>query len=183
MTESPEETWTDLMEKARQGDQDAYRLLLMEVTPLLRRFILSKGIPRHEVEDVLQDTLLSLHKVRHTYDTSRPFKSWIFAIAHFRAVDCIRERRRSLRHVSDDVLIDVASPNLPDHALREDLAQALNALPERQREVVTLLKIKDASVAATASLLGMSVSSVKVTAHRAYKTLKKALEGKRYEDE
>ena len=51
------------------------------VTPVLRAFIMRRLGASADVEDVVQNILLSIHRAGHTYDTQRPFKIWMFAIA------------------------------------------------------------------------------------------------------
>jgi RNA polymerase sigma-70 factor (ECF subfamily) len=64
----------------------------------------------------------------------------------------------------------------------EALRAALDSLPERQREVVSALKLRDESVKEVSERLGMSVSSVKVTAHRGYRALRRLLGNGKHED-
>ena len=65
-----------------------------------------------------------------------------------------------------------------EQSRREDRAAvraAVAELPARQRQVVELLKLEQRSVKEVARILDMSESAVKVTAHRAYKTLRQTL--------
>lgn len=71
-----------LMAAAQLGDQASYTRLLLEITPLLRR-VARQGWPTGstaDIEDVVQDTLLTLHVIRHTYDPARPVMPWLMAI-------------------------------------------------------------------------------------------------------
>ena len=56
--------------------------------------------PSADVEDVVQDVLMTVHAVRHTYDPKRPFGPWLVAIAHGRIIDQLRRQTR--RKVSRD---------------------------------------------------------------------------------
>ncbi len=73
-----------LMKLSLNGDQRAYADLLRETSRLLRPFLAKRLSFTNEVDDLLQEILISLHKARHTYDGNRPFKPWIYAIATFR---------------------------------------------------------------------------------------------------
>src|SRR3546814_9020886 len=53
--------------------REAYRQLLTEVTPYLRSSARRMGIPPAEIEDAVQDVLLTIHVIRHTFDPARPF--------------------------------------------------------------------------------------------------------------
>jgi len=72
-----------LMERAQEGDSAAYSELLTELVPLLRRQIRHRRrtLQPQDIEDLVQEVLLSLHAVRATYDPSRPFVPWLMAIA------------------------------------------------------------------------------------------------------
>src|SRR5207253_977571 len=88
-----------LMAAAQLGDQAKYTRLLREVTPTLRR-LARQGWPMGrpaDIEDVVQDTLLTLHLIRHTYDPTRPFMPWLTAILRRRLVDGVRRRSRTDR--------------------------------------------------------------------------------------
>ncbi|MBY0335907.1 MAG: RNA polymerase subunit sigma, partial [Acetobacteraceae bacterium] len=86
--------WSGLMAAAQGGDAAAYERLLREVAPFLRAIARRRIADPAEVEDAVQDTLLTLHALRHTYDPARPLRPWLAAIAERRAVDRVR---RSLR--------------------------------------------------------------------------------------
>lgn len=177
-----------LMAAAQDGDKRAYATLLQAVTPYLRaqarRYLRSS----HDVEDVVQEILLTIHRVRHTYDPARPFLPWLVAIARRRVVDRLRGKGRRDTHevvVSpDDETFTNAAANTPDEEPDHSrLHAAVAALPPGQRLAVELLKFKDLSLKEASDLSGMSVGSLKVAAHRAYKALRAALTGAPGEDE
>ena len=89
------------MRSAQQGDQEAYALLMHELVIRLRRVVRGRryGFLRAEdVEDLVQDVLLSVHAVRATYDPARPFMPWLLAITHNRVVDGVRRYARQSAH-------------------------------------------------------------------------------------
>lgn len=167
------------MRRAQGGDQDAYARLLALLTSVTRQFARHKSGDVPWVEDVVQETLISVHRARHTYDESRPFAPWFYAIAGHRVIDVYRrERRVSSREQMSDVMPEPLPLRTNDRAGDVDMdavRAALAALPARQREIVEGLKLRDESVRDLAGRLGMSESAVKVTAHRAYQALKKML--------
>ncbi len=167
------------MRRAQTGDEDAYARLLALLTSVTRQYARGKSGAVPWVEDVVQETLLSLHRARHTYDPSRPFAPWFYAIAAHRVVDVYRrERRVALREQGTDVLPEPVTMRRIDRVGEVDMdavRAALAALPARQRDIVEGLKLRDESVKELAHRLGMSQSAVKVTAHRGYQALKKLL--------
>ncbi|MGA7885718.1 MAG: hypothetical protein WCA44_08255, partial [Acidobacteriaceae bacterium] len=68
-----EQRWQALMHAAQDGDNVAYARLLSEILPMLRRLVAYKWPSASDVEDVVQEILLSVHSVRHTYVPGRPF--------------------------------------------------------------------------------------------------------------
>jgi RNA polymerase sigma-70 factor, ECF subfamily len=179
VTAEQEQQASDLMQLAQTGDQGAYASLLVLLVAVTRQFARSRlGLAVPWIEDVVQETLLAIHRARHTYDPRRPFAPWFYAITSNRMIDVIRrERRVRAREIADidppDVPVWPATANedLDVDAIRDAVA----ALPARQRDVVRALKFQDLSVRETASRMGMSESAVKVTAHRAYRMLKDML--------
>lgn len=167
------------MRLAQAGDEQAYAELLGLLTSVTRQFARGKSGMVPWVEDVVQETLISVHRARHTYDGSRPFAPWFYAIAAHRVVDVFRrERRVASREQGSDELPEPRKAAPIDRAGGVDMdavRTALASLPARQRDIVEGLKLRDESVRELAGRLGMSESAVKVTAHRGYQALRKLL--------
>lgn len=89
-----------LMWAAQEGDSVAYTAVLTAVTPIVRRVATSRWTGSDEADDVVQDVLLSLHQVRHTYDPDRPFLPWLMAIARNRLADTQRRQVRRAKRSS-----------------------------------------------------------------------------------
>jgi RNA polymerase sigma-70 factor (ECF subfamily) len=169
------------MRQAQEGDRAAYERLLSEVAAELRTFVGARLQYRAWVDDVVQETLISIHRDRHTYDPERPFGSWMYAIARHRLIDCTRRRRRVHAHergvegAMDELNAPAAADPAAAHGLLDALQHGLRALSQKQREVVELLKLQGLSVKEVAAQTGMTESSVKVSAHRGYRALRKLL--------
>lgn len=168
---------SELMRRAQDGDRRAYDALLTEVTGLVRAFARARLPHADGVEDVAQETLLAIHRDRHAWDAGRPFLPWMYAIARNRLLDLVAKRRRQqLNEVGSDRLLEEVASSAPG-ADREPanrfLRRALAMLSTRQREIIQMLKFDELSVADISLKTGMSRSSVKITAHRGYKALRK----------
>ena len=181
MTPEQERQGAAFMRMAQAGDQDAYTSLLVLLTSTTRRFARARlgGVPW--IDDVVQETLLTVHRALHTYDPSRPFGPWFYAIASTRLIDAVRrERRITRRELPRDPGFDVAEPSAGDQDIDvEAIHAAVRSLPERQRDVIEGLKFRDESVRDVANRTNMTMSAVKVTAHRGYQALRKILGGQR----
>jgi RNA polymerase sigma-70 factor (ECF subfamily) len=168
----------ELMAQAQSGDKKAYAQLLQEVIPLVQGFLSSKLSNSEDVNDVTQEVLISIHKASKTYDPSRPFKTWLFAITRYRLNDFLRNVYAK-KEKGTDVNLDDEVNKIFDHRGYADsydnidyLYKILQELPEKQRKILTLLKIDGYSVRETSIALGMSESAVKVNVHRTIKDIK-----------
>jgi RNA polymerase sigma-70 factor, ECF subfamily len=173
------------MRLAQAGDQPAYASLLVLLTGITRKFARARVGNAAWIDDVVQETLLAIHGARQTYDATRPFAPWFYAIASNRLIDAIRrEKRVTTREVASEALPEIAAAaETADETVDvEAIRAAVASLPVRQRMVIEQLKFKDQSVRDVAGQLKMSESAVKVTAHRGYRVLRRLLEGRGRED-
>lgn len=170
--------WSLWMAAAQNGDGAAYARLLREILPFLRVLVRRRCREPDRCEDIVQDVLLTLHRVRHTYDPARPFTPWLAAICDRRSIDALRKRVRMGAHETRD---ERAYETFADPAANKDLeagdaAQALAAmvaaLPPAQREALELVKVKEMSLAEASAVSGQSVGALKVSVHRAIKALR-----------
>ncbi len=173
----------NLMRAAQDGDSSAYLQLLKTITPRLRSTVRKRRgfLQPSDVEDLVQDILLSLHSVRATYDPARPFMPWLLAIAHNRMAD---ESRRQMRRSANEVSVaeyPETFSDAPTNTLEtrygdpETLRRAIGKLPRGQRRAVEMLKLRELSLKEAASASGTSVAALKVAVHRGMHTLRKAL--------
>ena len=174
--------WSILMARAQGGDGEAYRRLLTDVAPFLHSLARRHHRDPGDVEDTVQDVLLTVHAIRHTYDPQRPFGPWLVAIAKRRIVDRLRNQGRTKgREVAldlEDVTFSASEANFGEADWNKRvLGDAIDRLPPGQREAVRLLKLKEMSLQQAAAASGMSVAALKVAMHRALKNLRKMLTG------
>jgi RNA polymerase sigma factor (sigma-70 family) len=164
-----------LMIAALDGDQSAYRQLLRNLVPILRRYLGRRVASGPEdLEDILQETLLAIDQRRITYDRARPFTPWVFAIAHHKFVDLIR-RGRATTLLSDDLVGDEGSG---DAVLAEiDIGNLLDTLPSKQAQAIRAVKIEGLSVSEAADRQGIGESDIKVSIHRGLKALMQRIGG------
>ncbi|MFP3565070.1 sigma-70 family RNA polymerase sigma factor [Paraburkholderia sp. SIMBA_030] len=173
--------WTMLMIRSQAGDREAYRLLLEAITPYLRTLAARKIDNRNDVEDTVQDILLTIHTVRHTYDPARPFGPWLVAIAARRIVDSLRRQGRLGAHETpfdpDHETFAMPEANLVERASdARALHEAVEALPPGQRDAIRMLKLEELSLKEASTATGASIASLKVATHRAMKNLRKLIE-------
>jgi RNA polymerase sigma-70 factor (ECF subfamily) len=179
------EEWPALMLAAQGGNAAAYRRLLSEMTPVLRRFLKSRLFNPSDIDDLTQEILLAVHAARHTYRPEQPFRNWMYGIAKHKTIDYFRRQtRKSAREDNNETLVTFSKDpaNNPEEALSaKDIEGFLARLPEKQRVVLVMTKIDGHSMAEAAQKLGMTETAAKVTAHRGYRKLKELLVAHGYE--
>lgn len=169
----------ELMVRYQQGDAAAASSLVELLSPQLFRFFAAQMGSAADANDMLQDTWLRIHRVRHTYRGGEPVLPWVYAIARRVRVDSYRKRRRvGAREVTTDVLPERPQAAETDRDLPA-FEEMIAVLPESQREVLTLLKVNGLSVEEVARATSSTVGAVKQKAHRAYERLRGVLAGVR----
>ncbi|UUZ64164.1 sigma-70 family RNA polymerase sigma factor [Polaromonas sp. P1-6] len=173
--------WSIHMARAQGGDRDAYRRLLEAITPYLRALVARRIANRSDVEDTVQNILLTIHKVRHTYDPARPFGPWLAAIANRRIVDGLRRQGRFSAHETpldpEHETLSSSEANLQEEAAdARVLREAVERLPAGQRDAIRMLKLEEMSLLEASAASGISVASLKVATHRALKRLHEVIE-------
>jgi RNA polymerase sigma-70 factor (ECF subfamily) len=162
------------MERYQQADPEAPTALVVALSPPLLRFFRSQVASREQADDLLQE--LRIHRVRHTYRPGEPVLPWVYAIARRVCIDGYRRTRRITMHeTAMEVLPERSAPVEPGNSLPA-VDTLVAALPEGQREVVTMLRIGGLSLDEVARATSSTVGAVKQKAHRAYEKLRKLLE-------
>jgi RNA polymerase sigma-70 factor (ECF subfamily) len=146
----------------------------------LRAVAARAGVPSDAVEDVVQETLITIHAIRHTHAPERPVRPWLTAIARRRAIDWRRRRTGAARHevpMPDFAAETFADPEsnreLDRNAARAAVREMVGRLPEGQRRAVEMLKLGEMSLAEASAETGLSTTALKVATHRALANLRK----------
>ena len=172
-----------LMAASQGGDKLAYAELLRACEPFVRRVARRAGAAEDRLDDVLQDTLLTLHHARQTFDPARSFCAWLSVIAQRRAIDVMRKYGRNQRR---EVYAPLAFESHADPASdltgrweqtgrNRTLSAAIADLPEGQREAVERLGLREQSLSDAAEQTGKTAGALKVSFHRALKALRRRL--------
>lgn len=168
-----------LMIASLDGHARAYQALLRLSAERLRPYF-RRRLPGREadVEDLVQDTLIAIHRKQASYNTALPFTAWLHGIARYRLIDLLR---REYRHASlplDDEF-DAEDNSAVDAILAEmDVANLLARLSTRQAAAIRLTRIEGLSVREAAQVTGQSEPSIKVNVHRGIGRLVAAFKGK-----
>lgn len=165
-----EAQYRDWMVAGLAGDADAYRRLLAALTKHLRAYYVRRVGPA-TAEDLVQETLIGIHSRRATYDPAQPFTAWVYGIARYKLIDEFRRVKRRASVPLDEAPELFANDAAEASTARRDVQKLLDRLPEAKRRLVQEIKLDGLSVADVAMRTGMSESAVKVSVHRAIKSL------------
>jgi RNA polymerase sigma factor (sigma-70 family) len=183
-SDSPDQRRAAWMAAAQAGDRRAYERVLADSIALIRAAARRQGVPHDHLDDVVQETLLTVHRVRHTYDPARSYDAWLGALASRRAIDALRRHgRHDSRELHDDFAlarhadVDDASAVTERQQRAQRLHAAIAELPPGQREAVEQLGLRERSLSEAAALTGRHTGALKVNLHRALKALRKRFHG------
>ncbi len=168
-----EARWLMLMNASVGGDAESYRRLLEEVSPLIRAAAL-QACRRYstfssDIEDIVQDTLLTIHLKRHTWRSGEAVGAWIAAIARNKLIDSLRKRNRQV-----EIDIDTLPEEIPEQASAEtassrDISLLLAKLSQRDQTIVRLVSLEGRSMREAGLQLNMSDGATRVALHRTLK--------------
>lgn len=171
------------MDRYARGEDDAFGEVYDLVSPRLLGYLTRQTRDAALAEDLVQQTLLRIHRARGRFLPGAAVIPWAMAIARRLLIDHLRHRRgdrltSSLEEESYAEPPDPA-PTAVDLVVANDLARrirtAVATLPPAQREAFELIKEDELSLAEAAAVLGTTVTAVKLRAHRAYQALRLVL--------
>lgn len=176
----------ELIKRICGGKSEEYGEVIKRYEKKLGRYIQRVVNRKDEVEDILAEVFLSAYKNIKGFDTKRKFGSWIYRIAHNKAVDFIKKQRNIT--ISDEEIDDFWENLKSEDKLAEELAideeqkkeieAAIEKLETKYREVIWLFFEEEKSYEEIADVLHTSVSNVGVMLKRAKEKLKRDLRSK-----
>lgn len=165
------------------GDKAAFKLLFDRYAGLLYGMAKRRLGSDDDARDVVQQTLLQLHRARGDFRPGARLRPWLFTIA----MNLVREQYRKRKRRREQSLEGSAAP--PPQASADDPSEgegeqraraariraALESLPAQQREVIELHWFEESPYEEIAQVVGASVAAVRVRAHRGYERLREIL--------
>src|SRR5262245_58422240 len=160
-------------ERAREGDDDALRLLYLLYADNVFGYVLAIVRDEHDAEDITSEVFTRLPRALSHYKVSAtPFAAWLLRVARNAALDYLRAQRSvplAEIHATGESAESQARERL------EGLTEAFAALPDDQRQVMLLRLIAGLTPAEVAEQLGRSVDAVHALQHRARRRLRENL--------
>ena len=166
-------TW---MVEGLNGDASAHASLLRALVPLLSAFYRRRIGDDDAIEDLVQETLIAVHTRRISYDRSRPFLAWLFAVARHKMIDHFRRATCSIDDFADVLVSEGFETEV---GARMDIDRLLGELPDKQAQSIRQTHIEGHSTAEAAARSGIGKSDVKVSVHRGLKALASLIGGGR----
>lgn len=176
--DADEARWSAYMAAAHRGDARLYEALLGELAVAIERYLRRRfGKIGFFSEDCVQECLLAIHMGRHTYDPTRPFRPWLFAIVRHKAIDVLQRLYTAPRAEG------LAAPVLHAADPAEEMAAAelLAKLEPKHRRALELTKLQGLSTAEAASRLGISETALRTRVSRALRATAQLLRQEQYE--
>ncbi len=176
-----------LIEEYRSGDEAAFKKLLDKHLGSVYAFVFQLIRDRASAEDVAQETFIKAWRHLGRYDTNRPFRTWLFAIAKNAAYDWLKKKRSiPFSAFADDTEGGKPFENIPDteplpveFLMRADAAAQLDRvigqLSEKYRSLIALVYQEGFSLHEAADVLGESYNTVKSRHQRGIAELRKRL--------
>ncbi len=183
-----------LFARVRRGDHDAFAVLVRryerELYGYLRRYLGDATL----ADDVFQNTFVALHRKREQFESGRPFRPWLYAVATNQAIDAMRRAGRhaavSLERAATDESgdlnrllesLEARGPqplaDVEGEEQREMVRRSVDELPEFLKQVVLLTYFQGLKYRDAADALGIPVGTVKSRLHAALQRLAEAWGG------
>lgn len=164
-----------LLVNAQAGDKESYRQFLQKIYPWVEGKVEYKVFQRDDMNDVMQEIMLSIHKSLNTYDEAYPVIPWLNAICQRRIIDYIRKTSKKQefeKSDDDDVTNYVGSENI--ESIQEQF-EILSELPENLVKPIWLTKIVGHSTQEAAQMLNIKENALRTRLSRAFKLIEQKL--------
>lgn len=162
----------------RNSDEAAFKKLFERFYPKVKSFLVSCNL-KNDLDDVLQETFISVWKRREHIDLDKSFDSYIFTIAKNYALKNLRKRIIGDIRSSEIEINDTAVPidRIVDVGFYDEKIQSsINSLPPRSKAVFQMKRYEGLSTLQIAQKMGIAPKTVENYMHKALTTLKKELE-------
>lgn len=162
----------ELMTAVRTGEVRKLAVLFDRHNAAVFRYAMRMTGNRARSEDLVQEVFVRILKYRDTFRDDSPFVTWMYRIARNAYVDHTRKHKREVQSEQTPDL-----PVAPIHELEQEqdlklLRQAMERLPEAQRELLALARFQQMPYDQIAEILDVETGTVKTRVHRAIKQLR-----------
>lgn len=179
----------NLISRCREGDEEAWRLLLARYEAYVYRLCFKISGSREEALDLAQEALVKVLTGLDSFQTGRPFKPWLRRVTVNACLNCLRQRAPEMvsleQPVAEDLVLgDTLAGNTGEPAAeaewrdsREVIRQELSRLPPQQRLVLVMRHQEGLSYEEIAATTDLPLGTVKTYLFRARQQLRRKLAG------
>ncbi len=181
-TNASNEWLADLLDRvAKQQDKAAFSSLFEHFGPRVKGFMMRKGADGELVEDLAQDTMITVWRKAHMYSSDKgSVSTWIFTIARNRRIDWARKLKGM--QFSDISEVEQPSDDRPADEVvlgnqeAKSVTEAVEQLPSDQKQVISMAFMEDMTQQEISERLNLPLGTVKSRMRLAYQKLSKSLE-------
>jgi RNA polymerase sigma-70 factor (ECF subfamily) len=168
---SPPADEAALVEEVRAGGPEAFERLYARYARMVHGILLAR-VPRRDVEDLVQEVFLTVHRRLATLRDTRAFGGWLAMIARNRAMDHTRRRQEPVELPED---VAARGGGSGTEAEAAEVLDAIRALPEAYREPLILRLVEGMTGPEISERTGLTPGSVRVNLHRGMALLRQSL--------
>lgn len=170
----------ELMERLAKGDHQAFCALVRRHTQRFYACAYRVCMNQDDAEDAVQNAFLKIWQNPSVWKTGKgaKFTTWFYRVVNNAAIDIVRKRKNNAGSEVLEYMPDNASSqeqNLQDKQQQQDLEQAIDALPERQKQALNLCFYDGFSNKEAAEILGVGLKALESLLMRAKAGLKENL--------
>lgn len=162
------------------GDKKPFRLLLERYEHKVFGFVLKMIKDPQLAEDITQETFLSVYRSLRQYDATKPFSTWLFAIAKNETFKHLKTRAKTdilpdeaFHQIAQDK--DLVEPQIIRDEDTQSLMRALETLTDSQNQAISLRYFEDLGLEAIARRMGLSRKKTENLLYSAKQKLKATL--------
>ncbi|HAF61519.1 MAG TPA: RNA polymerase subunit sigma-24 [Anaerolineaceae bacterium] len=186
--EKQEFSMEDVLNKAIEGDLDAFSVLYKENVQRIYNYVYYRTGNKHDAEDltarVFQRALNNIHRYE---DKGVPFSAWLYRIAHNLVANWHRDRSRKKEISIDEATIEFQGFNLPESSMIKDqeinhLMENIRTLPADRQLLLVLKFVDNLTNVEIAAIMDKSEGAIKSLYHRTLLQLRNRMDGKEQQE-
>lgn len=176
---------SELMQHLQKGNKPAFDELYKRYSkPMLGYFTRMLNYDKHKAQDALHDLFLKVIEKPHLFDTSKPFRSWLYAIAynncknHYKHNEIVKEAHTEMKYtedVLDERFLLTAAAKMDGNDFKQALLAALETLPADKKSTFIMRYQEDRPINEIAEIMDCSEGTVKSRIHYTLKLLSEKL--------
>jgi len=168
----------ELVSQVVQGNISAYEHIVSRYEPKLRKYINYLLSSTEHTDDILQETFINAYVNINSFNLSKKFSSWLYRIAHNKAIDYVRKTSGFRINIGLDILpISIFDKETPESAYEKEMISksvkhCLTQLPLSYKEILTLYYLEDKSYEEIRDILHLNINNIGVRLSRGKKILR-----------